>query len=103
MVEEISGNHFEEKIAKGSFIVDFFADWCMPCLMMSPIVEEMAEKFKKIKFLKANLDDNQKLAEKFNVMSIPTLIFFKNGREVNRITGCLPADVLEEKIREFCK
>jgi len=98
-VEEFSGNHFDEKVGEGTVVVDFFAEWCMPCLMMAPVVEEMCEKFKKIKFMKVNIDENQHLAEKFDVMSIPTLIVFKDGKEVNRITGALPANVLEDKIK----
>ena len=100
-VEEFSGNHFEEKIKSGVVIIDFFAEWCMPCLMMSPIVEEMCEKFKKVKFMKVNIDENQALAGKFDVMSIPTLIVFKNGKVAGRITGALPSNVLEEKIKEL--
>ena len=65
-VEEFTGNHFDEKVGKNIVVVDFFAEWCMPCLMMSPIVEEMCEKFSKIKFIKVNIDENSKLAEKFN-------------------------------------
>ena len=74
-VTELTNGKFEEFTKKGLVLVDFFAEWCMPCVMMSPVVEDMAEKFLgKIEFCKINIDENEKLASKFNVMSIPTLI-----------------------------
>jgi thioredoxin 1 len=101
-VEEISGNHFEERIKKGLFVVDFFAEWCMPCVMITPIIEELADKFKgKINFLKANVDENSALSNKFKVMSIPCLIVFKDGKEVDRLIGNQSADVLEEKLKKI--
>jgi len=103
-VEEISGNHFEERIKKGLFVVDFFAEWCMPCVMMAPVVEDLADKFKgKINFLKANVDENSSLSNKFKVMSIPTLIIFKDGKEVDRMIGSQSADILEEKLKNIAK
>ena len=88
---------FDKAIAKGAVVVDFWADWCMPCLMMAPVFEEMSEKFKgKISFVKVNVDDNQPLAEKFKVQSIPTMIVFKNGKEHDRVIGAMYADDFEE-------
>lgn len=99
---EISGNNFEERIKGKIVAVDFWASWCMPCLMMSPVIDELADKFKnKIEFCKVNIDENQKLAEKYSVMSIPTLVIFKNGKEINRFVGSQSADVLEEKIKKI--
>jgi len=103
-VEEISGNHFEERIKSGITVVDFFAEWCMPCVMMAPVVEELKDKFKgKINFLKANVDENSSLSNKFKVLSIPTLIVFKDGKEVERFVGSQPADILEEKLMSVAK
>lgn len=100
MVEEI-GNHgeFDKFIEKGICVIDFWAEWCMPCLMMAPIFEEVSEKFSKIKFGKVNIEDNKELASKFNIMSIPCLIIFKSGKEADRIIGAVPAEALEEKIK----
>ena len=100
MVEEI-GNHgeFEKFVEKGISVIDFFAEWCMPCVMMAPVFEEMGEKFSKLKFAKVNIEDNKELAEKFKVMSIPCLIIFKNGKEVQRIVGAVGEEVLEAKIK----
>lgn len=101
-VEELSEKQFDEKIEGGVSVVDFFAEWCMPCLMMAPIIEDLADKMKgKINFFKINIDENQELAERFGVMSIPTLIFFKNGEEVDRTVGALQAEQIEEKINEI--
>ncbi len=102
-VEEISGNHFNEFIKEDLVVIDFWASWCMPCVTMTPIIEETAEKFKKIKFAKVNVDENSKLAQKFKIMSIPTMIIFKKGKEVERLTGSMPAVVLEEKLNSHLK
>ena len=103
---EISSREFNETINNSEnkvIIVDFFAEWCMPCVMMSPVLEELADKFKKIKFVKVNIDDNQELSQKFNISSIPCLVIFKKGKEIERITGALPEEVLEEKIKKYAK
>ena len=101
-VEEKSKNGFEETINKGIAVVDFFAEWCMPCLMMSPIIEEMADKFKgKIDFCKVNIDDNSDLTDEYNVMSVPTFIVFKKGKEVDRIVGSMAAELFEEKLKSL--
>lgn len=98
-VEEITENGFEKKISKGISVVDFWASWCMPCVMMAPVVEELAEKFKgKISFAKLNVDENPNISEKFSVMSIPTLIIFQDGKEIDRIVGSLPFERIEEKL-----
>ena len=103
---EISGKEFEETINNEKnplCVIDFYAEWCMPCLMIAPVLEELAGKMKTIKFAKVNVDENKELSSKLNVGSIPTLIVFKNGEEVERITGALPEEVLEEKIGKYVK
>lgn len=100
-VEEIYKNGFESKIGKNVAVVDFFAEWCMPCLMMSPVMEELADKFRgKIHFCKVNIDDNSELVQKHKVLSVPTLIVFKEGKEVERITGSQSPDLIEEKLKK---
>ena len=98
IVEEITEKRFSDFVKKGMVVVDFWASWCMPCLMMSPVVEEVAGKMKKIKFGKINVDENPNLSEKFKVMSIPTLIIFKEGKEIDRIIGSQSFDKIEEKL-----
>jgi len=102
-VEEISEKQFTEAISSPVVLIDFFAEWCMPCLMMAPVIEELAEKVKNVKFAKVNVDDNSELAGKFKVMSIPTLIVFKNGKEVERMIGSQQADIIEEKLKKHMK
>lgn len=99
IVEEINECEFNKITEKGIAVVDFFAEWCMPCLMISPMIEDLSEKIKGVKFAKVDVDDNKNLAEKFNVMSIPCIIFFKDGKEIGRSIGAVPQDVLEEKIQ----
>lgn len=80
-------------------LVDFYADWCGPCNMMAPIIEELASDLQgKARVGKINVDENQDLAMEYNVMSIPTLIIFKEGKEVKRMVGVRSK---EELIREF--
>ncbi len=99
---EISECEFYETINNGSgtVVIDFFAEWCMPCLMLSPVIEELANKLTEVKFARVNIDENQTLSNKFGISSIPCLIVFKQGKEVDRILGALPEEVLEEKISE---
>ena len=82
-------------------LVDFYADWCGPCKMMMPVVEKMAEKYDgKIKVGKVNSDDEGSLAAKYNIMSIPSFLVFKNGVVVNSAMGAMPADALAKMLDE---
>ena len=101
-IPELSKNEFENYIKEGDVLIDFFADWCMPCVMMSPILEELSEKFKgKIKFGKINVDDNQPLAQKFNVASIPNFVLFKDGKKTEQFIGAMPVENFSEKLKKF--
>jgi len=101
-VPEVSKNGFEEYIKKGSVLIDFAADWCMPCLMMAPVIDELSEKFKgKIKFGKVNVEDNQELAQKFSIVSIPNFILFKDGKQIEQFIGSISAEEFEEKLKKF--
>lgn len=103
-VPELTNGEFTEFIKSGTAFVDFFAEWCMPCVMMSPIIDELHEKFKgKIKFGKVNVDDNQEIAQKFNIMSIPNMIIFKDGKKVEQFIGAISQDELEAKLSKFSK
>lgn len=87
---KINSENFEKEVLNSEkpVLVDFFADWCGPCKMMAPIVEELATELDgKVKVEKINVDENSDIAVEYNVMSIPTLIVFKNGKEEKRLVG----------------
>ena len=87
-VKEVSEKNFENSISKGVVIVDFWATWCRPCLMQAPIFEEAAKEMKgKVTFLKIDVDTAKNVAAKYRISSIPTLIVFKDGKEVTRTMG----------------
>ncbi len=88
-VLKITSNNFEEEVlnAEGPVIIDFYADWCGPCKMMSPIIDSIAEEIENIKVGKINVDDAQDLAVQYNVMSIPTIIIFKDGKPYKKFIG----------------
>ena len=98
-VPELTNGEFDEFIKKGVAFVDFFAEWCMPCLMQSPIIEDLAEQLTEVKFVKINKEDNEELTRKLGVASIPCLVIFKEGKEVERIIGIHSAEVIEKKVR----
>ena len=93
-VQKLNQNNFNNAIANGTALVDFYADWCGPCRMVSPIVDEIAEERRDITVGKVNVDDENALAMKYGVMSIPTLIVFKDGKEKARIVGARPKDTI---------
>ena len=103
-IEILTDKDFEEKVmkAKDRVIIDLWAEWCHPCKMIEPHLKSLSEKYnEKIKFYKLNIDENPKTPSLLSVMSIPTLIFFKNGKEVGRIIGAVPKNHIEEKIKEI--
>ena len=89
----------EVKTTPGFVLVDFWASWCGPCTIIAPTLEAMAEKLQgKIKVVKVNIDDNHKIASDLGIMSIPTLMLFKDGNEIERIVGALGESELTKKI-----
>lgn len=112
IMENLTLNTFKEKImdyeknpdnwvfeGKIPAIIDFYASWCGPCKMMSPIIDELSQDFEgKVKIGKVNTDNNRKLTEKYNIMSIPAMYIFKNGEVADQIIGAVPKSVLEEKL-----
>jgi len=103
MVVEFKDDNFESELKTDQpVMVDFWAPWCGPCQMMGPIVEDFAVSMQgKAKIGKLNVDDNPVIAQKYGVMSIPTLIFFKGGREVKRLTGVQSKESLKEEISKL--
>ena len=97
-VLEVTSKNFEQEVLKSekTVLIDFYADWCGPCKMLSPIVEQVAQENKDIKVVKINIDQEQDTAIKYEIMSIPTLVVIKNGNETNRSVGLIgKSDILE--------
>ena len=97
----IIGNesNFKEEIKEGKVLVDFNATWCGPCRMLKPIIEDFA-KDSKTKIVSVDIDENEKLAMEYNVMSIPCLVLFENGKETKRNVGLIDSDTLKEFVGE---
>ena len=101
MVNKFDESNFDAEVLQSDIpvFVDFYADWCGPCKMLSPSVEAMESVFEgKVKIGKLNVDDNSDIAEQYNVMSIPTLIFFKNGQPVETSVGMISKAALQAKL-----
>lgn len=94
MLKKLNDQNFESEIlsAKGTALIDFYADWCGPCKMLSPIIDEIASEREDITIGKINVDECQELAIKYGVMSIPTLIVIKDGKETERLVGLSTKD-----------
>lgn len=101
MAKVATNNNFSELLQSEKLVVvDFWATWCGPCRMLSPILDEVEEEMAdKIEVVKVNVDDADEIAAQYRIMSIPTLLFFKNGAAVDKTVGAMPKNVLVEKIK----
>ncbi len=99
-VEQVNDGNFSKEVLKAEqqVLVDFWAEWCGPCRMVGPVVEEIAREYDNIKVCKLNVDENQSTAVRYGVMSIPTLILFENGKVKNKVTGYMPKNGLVRKL-----
>jgi thioredoxin 1 len=103
-VKEINESQFEEEVTKSEIpvLVDFWAPWCGPCKMLGPILEEVAAaNDSRLKIVKVNVDENPDLAQKFEVMGIPSMFLFKNGDVIDSFTGAMSKQALTEKIDKY--
>jgi len=98
----IHGNeeNFNELISSGEVLVDFFATWCGPCRMLSPVLEEMSTERSGVKIVKIDVDECPNLSRKYGVMSVPTLFLFKDGKEISKQNGFMPKEALIDWINE---
>ena len=100
-VKTLTGENFEKEVLneKGVAIVDFYADWCGPCKMMSPVIDGLAEELEGVVVGKVNVDNNQDLAMQYNVMSIPTIMVFKNGELSQTFVGVTDKEALKQAVK----
>ncbi len=104
MIKELSEENFQNEISKGVFLVDFYADWCGPCRMMAPVLEKAATEMRNTATIaKLDIDKAQKTAGSFQVTSIPTLILFKEGKEVGRVVGLRDFEAIKTFIQSADK
>ena len=100
-VKQINETEFENEVLKSKVpvLVDFYADWCGPCKMVAPTMEKLSEEYGgKVKFIKINVDDNQELSSKYDIMSIPTAMLFKNGSVEDSLIGAYPEAAYRQRI-----
>ncbi len=105
MTEILNDTNFDKTLKDNKLVlVDFFAAWCGPCKMLAPIIDELSEEYKdKIKIVKVDVDEAQEIAKKFEIMSIPTLIFFDSSEVKDSLMGLVSKDILKGKIEELIK
>ena len=98
-IKHLTDGNFEKEIGDGVTLVDFHANWCGPCRMLAPVLEQVAKDIKgKASIGKVDIDNEQKTANHFQITSVPTMILFKNGKEVNRLIGLRNAEAIKEFI-----
>ncbi|MEA4815628.1 MAG: thioredoxin [Lachnospiraceae bacterium] len=101
MVKSLDSKNFKDNISNGVTLVDFYADWCMPCKMLSPAISKLAEDFNgKINVCKINVDSAPEIAVEYSVMSIPTVILFKDGKVAEKNIGLVGKEVLEGMVKK---
>lgn len=98
----INTEEFNQIHTEGAVLVDLYADWCGPCRMLAPVLEELSAKYEgKVTFVKVNVDNDPEVAQRFGVVSIPTLIAFKDGKVIRQTSGYQPKPMLEKLVAEI--
>ncbi len=97
----LTNDNFAESIKSGVCVVDFWAPWCGPCRMIEPSIKELAEEITEASFFKLNVDEAQQIALQYGVMSIPTIIVFKDGEVKDTVVGVMPKGQLKDRIKSF--
>lgn len=97
----LNSNEFDDVIANGIVLVDFYADWCGPCKMLAPVLEGISEKMTQVEFYKINVDTSSDIASCYGVQAIPNLIIFKDGKAVDQITGFVPENEIVNRLESL--
>jgi thioredoxin 1 len=100
----VTSNNFKAEVLDSTIpvLADFWAEWCVPCKMVGPILEQMAEEYEgKLKIVKVNVDEEGELASNYNIVSIPTILLFQNGEVAKQQIGAVPKKVLEDLVKEY--
>ena len=99
---DLNSNNFTQTVSQGVSLVDFWAPWCGPCRMLSPVIDQLAQEFEgKAKICKVNSDEENDLAVKYGVRSIPTILFMKDGEVVDQLIGASPKQVFVDKLNSL--
>lgn len=104
MAKIIASVEFESEVIESELpvLVDFYASWCGPCKMIAPVVEELSNELQgKAKIVKVDIDESDDIASKYNVRSVPTLMFFKGGEVVDKIVGAVPKNIMSDKVQKM--
>ncbi|MEM0015915.1 MAG: thioredoxin [Saccharolobus sp.] len=101
-VVHLDSKNFDEFIKNNQVaVVDFWAEWCAPCLILAPVIEELAKDYPQVGFGKLNSDENPDIAARYGVMSLPTVILFKNGEPVDAVLGAVPREEIEYRLKSL--
>lgn len=103
MAKEINQSEFEQNVLNGSglSVVDFFATWCKPCQMLAPVIEEVSNMYENVSFYKIDIDKETALAEKYYIMSVPTIMFFKDGKLLDQVIGYRSVEEMQELVLKY--
>lgn len=101
VVLELTNKNFEREIKKGIVLVDYWASWCSPCMMLKPIFKELSDEIRGMKFCSVDTQENGELAMEYHITGIPCIVAFKDGREIDRIIGLMPREELKKAIEEI--
>ncbi len=102
-VKNLTLKDFDKFIKTGNSVIDFYADWCRPCKLLKPIFHELSEKIKNIKFGAVDADKEPELIQKFQIMAIPTVIFFKENKQIDKFIGFIPKNEVIKKLKAVYK
>ena len=97
----LNDEKFDDLVSKGIVVVDFYANWCGPCKILEPIIEKLSQEIDDVKFIKVDVDKHEEIARIYGIMSIPTLIFFKNGKQVNKHIGLISYEQVKKIVDEI--